>query len=140
MVKRTLVLSGGMTTVVSDTPTQLQVLPITTLHLMVLLDSIMDLPHLVLLQVQLYSEILLLVDPYSVLEVQQRQQHSMILRIQHYLISSLLLSSLVIHIDSSGMHLQDQVDYSVSVVELRRLHLTTTKTLVSPSVLLTLAM
>ena len=115
MVKRTMVLFGGMITPVLVTPILLQVLQIITSLVMVLLDSDMDTPHLVLVLMLLYSVILLLVVHYSVLVELLRKSHSMTTKISHYSISLLHLSLLVTHTGSAGLLLLLLVDSLVLV-------------------------
>ena len=129
MVKRTTVLSGGMTLPVLDTPVLLLVRLTITSQWRELLDSTMVIPHLVLVLMQLYSEILPLVVLYSVLVELQKELHSMTTKILHSSRSLLHLSSLEILIGSVGMHRLLKVDYSVLVVQLRKQHLIIVKIL-----------
>ena len=115
MVKRTMVLSGGTITPALVTPILLLELQITTSLVMVLLDSDMDTPHLVLVLMLLYSVILLLVVHYSVLVELLRESHSTTTKILHYSISTLHLSLSVTHTGSAGLHLLLLVDSLVLV-------------------------
>ena len=126
LVKRTMVRSGGTITQVLVTLILLLVLQITTLLVMVLLDSDMDTQHLVLVPMLLHSEILLQVVHYSVLVELPRKSHSMTTKISHYSISLLHLSLLVTHTGSAGLLLLLLVDSLVLVDVSKQEHMITT--------------